>query len=186
VATFVTASEARQAATRRGMTRVLAESQLRKAASAPATGNYDIFLSHSHEDAELVAGAKEILEAEGLKVYVYWIEDNASAPVTAATAANLRNRMNHCATMIYASSQSSPTSRWMPWELGYFDGRKPGHVAIMPLPASSTTFAGQEYLKLYPNIERVSWDGGRTSLGISTGPRTARTLSQFVRVGAGV
>jgi hypothetical protein len=168
------------------MTRALAESQLRKAAAAPATASYDIFLSHAHEDAELIGGAKEILEAEGLTVYVYWIEDNANAPVTAATAANLRNRMNHCASMIYASSQSSPTSKWMPWELGYFDGRNPGRVAIMPLPSSSTAFAGQEYLKLYPNIERISWDTGRTSLGISTGPRTARSLSQFIRLGAGV
>lgn len=186
MATFVTASEARQAAARRGINRVLAESDLRKVAAAPATADYDIFLSHSREDAELIAGAKAILEAEGLRVYVYWIDDNATAPVTAATAASLRNRMNHCAALIFASSQSSPTSKWMPWELGYFDGRKPGRVAIMPLPTSSATFAGQEYLKLYPNVERISWTSGRTSLGISTGPRTARTLLEFIQLGASV
>jgi hypothetical protein len=165
------------------MTRVLAESVLRKAAAAPLSAEYDIFLSHAHEDAEVIAGAKAILEGEGLKVYVYWIDDNTTGPVTVATAANLRNRMSHCSSLIYASSQSSPTSKWMPWELGYFDGRKPGRVAIMPLPASSTTFAGQEYLGLYPNVERISWDTGKRSLGISTGPRTAKNLSQFIREG---
>jgi hypothetical protein len=85
----------------------------------------------------VIAGVKTLLEDEGLKVYVYWIEDGQSDRVTAATAANLRMRVNSCQALIYASSRASPKSKWMPWELGYFDGREPGRVAIFPLPSSS-------------------------------------------------
>jgi len=38
--------------------------------------NYDIFLSHSFKDAELILGIKKILEDDyGYSVYVDWIED---------------------------------------------------------------------------------------------------------------
>jgi hypothetical protein len=178
---YVTLSEARSAAASRWVTKSLAESALRTAAAAPATNDYDVFLSHSHEDAQAIAGVKTLLEQEGVSVYVYWAEENQAAPVTAATAAKLRVRMNHCRALIYASSQASPKSKWMPWELGFFDGRKPGRVAIMPLP-SSTTFAGQEYLELYPNVERVAFQSGRRGLAVR-GPSTTKALSGFMRDG---
>jgi hypothetical protein len=179
---YVTLEEARSAAQTRWVTKSLAESALRTAASAPASTDYDIFLSHSREDAQVIAGVKSLLEAEGTSVYVYWAEDNAAAPVTAATAANLRIRMNHCRGLIFASSQSSPDSKWMPWELGYFDGRKPGRVAIMPLPASSTTFVGQEYLRLYPNVERILFQSGRRRLAVKNNA-IAKDITGFLRDG---
>jgi hypothetical protein len=146
--------------------------------------DYDIFLSHSSEDAAVIAGVKTLLEQAGLTVYVYWIEEDQAQQVTKATADNLRSRMQHCRGLIYASSQASPRSKWMPWELGYFDGRKPGRVAIFPLAISAgSRFVGQEYLALYPKIERINWQGGLRSLGISTGPTTAAQLSAFLRDG---
>lgn len=36
---------------------------------------YDIFLSHSFDDARVVKVIKELLEEKGFKVYVDWIED---------------------------------------------------------------------------------------------------------------
>lgn len=184
---FVTLGEARAAASSRGFTASAAQAELRKAAAAPMTTHYDFFLSHTREDAAVIAGIKALLEGEGWKVYVYWAEGDATARVNAATAADLRKRMNNCQALIYASSQASPNSKWMPWELGYFDGRKPGRVAIMPLPTSSSTdFEGQEYLELYPNLERFSWTDGTRSLGIRTGIRSGKTLGVFIRDGVTV
>jgi hypothetical protein len=179
---YVTLSEARNTGASRWTTKSLAESALRTAAAASTLTDYDIFLSHSHEDAQVIAGVKTLLEGEGVSVYVYWAEENQAAAVTAATAAKLRVRMNHCGALIYASSQASPRSKWMPWELGYFDGRKPGHVAIMPLPSSSSTFAGQEYLGLYPNVERLQFQSGRRGLAVR-GPAATKTMSGFLREG---
>jgi hypothetical protein len=184
--TFVTLAEARAAASARGLA-ASAATELRKAATAPITNQYDFFLSHSREDAAAIAGVKALIEAEGRTVYVFWAEGDATARVDATTAANLRVRMNSCRALIYASSNASPDSKWMPWELGYFDGRKPDRVAIMPLPNTATSgFIGQEYLKLYPNLERIQWTDGTQSLGIRTGSDSGQTISGFIAYGASV
>lgn len=121
------------------------------------TDQFDIFLSHSIVDAELVLGIKVLLEAEGQKVYVDWIDDQALERdrVTAKTADVLRQRMRQSESLLYVATENAPKSKWMPWELGYFDGFKNGGVAILPvLDKSDSPFEGQEYLGLYPVITR--------------------------------
>lgn len=65
----------------------------------------------------------------------------------------------------------------MPWELGYFDGRRPAHVGILPIVANQgETFRGIEYLGLYPLVERVNFQRGGTRFGHFTGASTADSL----------
>jgi len=114
---------------------------------------YDIFLSHSYQDAEVILGLKNTLEEKGYEVYVDWIEDRQMSRenVNAQTANQLRNRMRNCRSLFFATSDNSSDSKWMPWELGYYDGYR-GKVAILPINNSSyqkDTFEGQEYLGLY-------------------------------------
>jgi hypothetical protein len=161
----------------------LAQSDLRKAASTPRDTRFDIFLSHSSEDARVIVGVRAMLEKEGMKVYVDWLEDPEldRSRVNTTTAATLRARMNHCGYLLYASSHSSSNSKWMPWELGYFDGRRPGHVGILPIVAApGESFVGVEYLGLYPVVERVNFQSG-TVFGHFTGPRVADPLRTMVR-----
>ena len=124
---------------------------MRKAAAAPPSAEYDIFLSHWFLDADVIAGVKVILRREGLRVYVDWIEDAQLSRdhVTKETAELLRVRMRRCRSLVYASSQASTSSKWMP------GGRLrilrtaivPVRIAILPLVQSSQdTFRGQEYL----------------------------------------
>ena len=49
----------------------------------------------------------------------------------------------------------------MPWELGYMDGRNQ-MVAILPLVAIAgrDRFNGQEYLSVYPYIEKATTTDG--------------------------
>src|SRR2546421_12943190 len=121
---FLTESRARSAAPYQ--TRSYAEAELRKSAATPLSTTFDVFLSHSFLDAQIILGVKELLEAEGLRVYVDWIEDAQldRSRVTAKTADLLRNRMRHSESLIFATSATSSQSKWMPWELGYFDGFK--------------------------------------------------------------
>lgn len=129
---------------------------------------YDVFLSHSYDDAEMICGVKKSIEAGGLSVYVDWIEDAKldRSKVTVATAALLRERMRTCSSLVYAHSANSSHSVWMPWELGYFDGFKPEHVWILPLVANSDSeFKKQEYLGLYPSVEKLADLYGRLTLG---------------------
>lgn len=117
---------------------------------------FDIFLSHSSADKNAIRGLKEKLEKDfGFSVYVDWINDPQldRNHVTPATAAVLKNRMNHSKCLFYATSANSSNSIWMPWETGYMDGLKE-KVAICPLIGNVTTdYNGAEYLGLYPYID---------------------------------
>lgn len=118
--------------------------------------NYDVFLSHSVKDAQIVLGVKNWLEENGMKVYVDWIDDKQldRSKVTSKTAEILRTRMRQSSSLIYIATDNSSQSKWMPWELGYFDGYSFGKVAILPiLIYENQSFSGQEYLGLYPLVQ---------------------------------
>ncbi len=117
---------------------------------------YDVFLSHSFSDARIVYGLKSALQDSGLSAYVYWIDESACATkVTPETADRLRCRMKSCRALLYATSDNSQNAKWMPWELGYFDGTR-GKVAVCPITDSSS-FDGRGYLGLYPIMEKDFW-----------------------------
>lgn len=117
---------------------------------------FDIFLSHSYSDKEYIAELKRILECYGYSVYVDWITDGKTLSrddVSKDTAKLIRMRMKNSNSMIFATSSNSPNSKWMPWELGCFDGLKNSKIAILPITDSDNEdFKGQEYLALYPYI----------------------------------
>jgi hypothetical protein len=125
------------------------------------TKNYDIFLSHSSEDAIYIKALRDYLVEAGYSVYVDWIEDPQlnRAHVTKDTAAVLRQRMNCCRCLLYATSDAARKSVWMPWELGYMDAKTKSRVAVAPIVddvAANKEFKGQEYLGLYPYLDRTS------------------------------
>ena len=93
----------------------------------------------------------------GYSVYLDWIQDSQldRTKVDKATADLLRRRMKQCRSLFFGTSDISPSSKWMPWECGYFDGVK-GKVAICPIVMQGTQneYTGQEYLGLYPYIQK--------------------------------
>ncbi|HEX8381811.1 MAG TPA: hypothetical protein VF592_00405 [Sphingomonas sp.] len=143
--------------------------------TAPTTRTYDVFLSHSVRDAEVVLGVKLILEDNNRSVYVDWLEDPQldRSRVNAATAERIRLRMRSCRSLVYLHTENSGTSTWMPWELGFFDGFR-GAVAILPVTRSAQQdFRGQEYLGIYPWI-----DEGALTLS-TQGLRVHRAASDY-------
>jgi hypothetical protein len=114
---------------------------------------YDIFLSHSSKDSELILGVKATLEDMNYSVYVDWVDDPQlnRANVNEATADLLRERMDTSKSLFYVTTENAESSKWMPWECGYFDGIKE-KVAILPIKQYSfnNEYIGQEYLGLYP------------------------------------
>lgn len=136
---------------------------LTRTAPRPLTHEFDVFLSHSSVDKRAVLGLREYLKLHGLDAYVDWLDDPQldRSKVTIATADRLRTRMRRCKSLFFATSEASPSSKWMPWELGYFDGFRGGRVAVVPLlPTASASFAGQEYIGLYPVLDVVALAGG--------------------------
>ncbi|MER9533277.1 toll/interleukin-1 receptor domain-containing protein [Mesorhizobium sp. M0309] len=124
-------------------------------AGSSSKTSFDIFLSHSIKDAEIVLGVKKLFEKLGATVYVDWVEDPQldRSKVTAITAELLRMRMKQSNSLLFLHSNNSPGSRWMPWELGFFDGYR-GVIAVLPVAKTENeTFVGQEFLGLYPYID---------------------------------
>jgi len=137
---------------------------------------FDIFLSHSIADAELVLGVKQLLEQKGATVYVDWSYDRQldRSKVNADTAVLLRQRMRQSKSLIYLATDAATTSKWMPWELGS------GGVAIMPLLDRETDgFAGQEYLGIYPRVTKDNYRNSTTSDVFVEGLGRWTTLKSF-------
>lgn len=122
---------------------------------------YDIFLSHSSNDKELIAGLKLLLQDMGYSIYVDW-NDPALNPnhVTPQTAEVLRKRMAQCRSLIYAFSENASNSKWMPWELGYFDALKNSRVAVLPIRQDAyKAYSGSEFVGLYHVIQKDNIKG---------------------------
>ncbi|MGV0958228.1 MAG: toll/interleukin-1 receptor domain-containing protein [Limnohabitans sp.] len=159
---------------------------LRESVRASANeDSFDIFLSHASEDSEIVLGVREILAGLGLKVYIDWIDDPQldRGNVTVENADMLRRRLKQSRSLVFLTTKSSVSSRWMPWELGYFDGLKTGFIGILPIvDYSGGSFSGQEYLALYPLVERLPLTGGGTRFCVvERAGKGYRFLDDFVR-----
>ncbi len=144
-----------------------------KAASAKSTGQFDIFLSHTFSDRELILGAWLALEDLGHVVYVDWIHDKhlSREHVSNATAQTLRARLSSSKCVFYATTSQSSQSKWMPWELGFKDGQNQ-RCAILPVVKGlQTSFDGLEYLGIYPYVSQDRAEGEREEqLWINSSP----------------
>jgi hypothetical protein len=155
--------------------------------NAPVTTAFDVFLSHSYRDARALTQdelfqLKKLIESWGLKVYVDWIVDPHldRSRVTAENAQCLRNRMTRSRSLLYATTQTSSTSKWMPWELGYVDG-KTSRAAILPvIDQSGDGYAGQEYLGIYPHVTKLPSQSGRETLYVIFDKRRYLELSEWI------
>jgi len=138
-------------------------SQLLKESLISDTERYHIFLSHSSKDANLILGIVEEFKRFGYKTYVDWIDDPQldRTHVTKKTADKLRERMIESQSLLYAATDNATTSKWMPWELGFIDGKK-DKAAILPIfisdSYSSHTYRGQEYLGIYPYCIKSTYE----------------------------
>jgi hypothetical protein len=106
---YVTVAQAVARSRRSWPNAAVAESEIRKSASTSPDSDFDIFLSHSYEDAEVITGIKGLIEDQGLSVYVDWVVDPEAdrSRVTPATAEMLRRRMRHC-HFFYMQVQTQP------------------------------------------------------------------------------
>jgi len=101
-------------------TRELRESAKRRLSS---NARFDIFLSHRFLDAPYILQLRNYLQLLGYSVFVDWIEEPEldREKVTKKVTAHLNKIMGRSESLLFAVSENSPASKWMPWELGYFD-----------------------------------------------------------------
>lgn len=158
---------------------------LRESTPISISEQFDVFLSHSLSDHVIVLGIREMLEERGIKVYVDWIQDPQldRDNISAETADVLRQRMRASKSFLYITTANSTNSKWMPWELGYFDGFRRGSIGIVPIVQYQLEKpGGQEYLLLYPTVETLPLrSGGMGYFVVEKSRRGYRTLEGFSR-----
>ena len=143
-------------------------------------------MSHSYVDSAEILGLKLDIESMGYSVYVDWIEDGQldRSNVTKENANVLRARMLRCDSLFFVTSESSKSSKWMPWELGFFDGIKQ-KVAILPvldISQATNAYNGQEYLSLYPYVTKDKVQGtGRDELWVRESESTYIAFSEWLK-----
>lgn len=119
------------------------------------TFDFDIFLSHAAADHQQADEVGDALRAAGYTVYC----DRGDDPeldrtcVTKETASVLKGRMRQCNVLVYVITESAHESKWMPWELGFFDGVR-GKIVVYPTNEQALANASrQEYISLFPIIQ---------------------------------
>lgn len=114
---------------------------------------YDIFLSHSSSNRELLLELKSLLNSLDFNVYIDWVNDIDALKRTltnADTAQVIIERLKSCNALIFVYSEESLKSLWTPWEIGYFHALKgkicvyyPEEINIEKIPA---------YINIYPKV----------------------------------
>lgn len=109
-----------------------------------------MFLSHSSKDKDLAFLVKLVLESMGISVYIDWLDHGLPAEVSAETARILRQKIEANRLFLLLGTNNAVESKWVPWELGYADGKKgEASVAILEVRRDGETFKGCEYFALY-------------------------------------
>ena len=113
-----------------------------------------IFLSHKHDEVNILQDVIAFLKDEGVDVYVDWMDDDMPAYTNAETAVKLKQSIRIANKFILVATPGAINSKWCNWELGLGDAAKYiEHIALFPINRSYQSFNGAEYLKIYPYID---------------------------------
>ncbi len=84
--------------------------------------SFDLFLSHSSKDVDALLKLKTMLNAQGINVYIDWVNDREQLSRTLTnkdTAKVIIERIKSCKALMFVNTEASLLSQWTPWELGY-------------------------------------------------------------------
>jgi hypothetical protein len=149
------ASIAQSKAGLRGLRGVVNESRM----FTKATASTSIFLSHSHHDKDIVEQAKIFFENLGISIYVDWADETLPEKPDSATAIKIKHQIISVNDkFVLLATNNAVASKWCNWELGVADPFKlpTKQIIIFPLADNSGNWTGNEYLKIYPRLERGS------------------------------
>lgn len=113
-----------------------------------------VFLSHKHDEKEIIKQAIVLLNKLGVDVYVDWLDSGMPKNTNGSTAKRIKEKIRQNDKFILLATESAINSKWCNWELGYGDAQKYSrNIAIMPITdKEDNSFSGSEYLQIYPVI----------------------------------
>lgn len=114
---------------------------------------YDVFISHSSQNRDLIHSIVKALNVYGFNCYVDWIVDREQLNrqlTCKETAEVIVNRINQSRVFIYVLTKECIASKWSPWELGYaYAVKKP--IGVLQLDSIDNK---PEYLDLYVTYKK--------------------------------
>lgn len=126
-----------------------------------------IFLSHKHDEREILDGAISFFKKEGIDVYVDWLDEGMPKTTSGITASRIKEKIKENDKFILLATEGAINSKWCNWELGLGDAAKYiDSIAILPVRKDGVNFSGSEYLSIYPFIDYEDGTGKFTSGGI--------------------
>ncbi len=127
---------------------------------ASRIGEITVFLSHKHEEGKELKDAIMLLHSLGVSVYVDWMDEDMPRVTSGATADRLKEKIRTNKKFILLATDAAVASKWCNWELGYGDAHKYiKHIALLPVAENDRTWKGNEYLHIYPAIEKDDYPG---------------------------
>ena len=123
------------------------------------TSTTSVFLSHSHHDKALIVHAKTFFENLGISIYVDWADETMPEKTNGITAQKIKRQIYKNDKFVLLATNSAITSKWCNWEVGIGDSYKLSSrkIALLPLAENSGVWNGNEYLQIYPRIEKDSF-----------------------------
>lgn len=117
-----------------------------------------IFLSHKHDEKELLEGAISLLKTYGVDVYVDWLDDGMPKTTSGQTAVRIKEKIKENHKFILLATEGAINSKWCNWELGLGDAAKYiENIALLPIKKDYNDFSGSEYLEIYPYIFNIDY-----------------------------
>lgn len=104
---------------------------------------YDVFLSHSSYDTQQLLSLKLKLNAEGLVVYIDWVNDKVMMDrrnQNEDTWNVLKLRMDESGKMLFVMTDNSLRSAWTPKEIDYFKSQGKEVLVYQPDEITETPF----------------------------------------------
>lgn len=122
---------------------------------ASRTGEITIFLSHKHDELKELQNAIALLHFLGVSVYVDWMDGGMPSVTSGKTAERIKQKVKTNKKFILLATDAAIASKWCNWELGHGDAHKYSKdIALLPVAENDGTWKGNEYLQIYPAIER--------------------------------
>lgn len=160
---IITEQEFKNIASKKAGLRGLTGSVNESRTFSKSNSSTSIFLSHAHQDKAKIEQAKLFFENLGISIYVDWADQTMPQRTNGLTAQRIKNQIiNINDKFILLATNNAVTSKWCNWEIGIADPFKLNNkkMALLPLADNSGHWTGNEYLQIYPRIEKNQLQNG--------------------------
>jgi hypothetical protein len=119
--------------------------------------SYDVFISHSSKDKDIVKKIRQLLEDRySLSAYIDWDED--SGMQRDEVASKVKEAMKISESLIFVKTSNSDTSQWAAWETGHYEAIKSADkIGVLLIEDDEFTVEAwkhREFLKDYCILEQ--------------------------------